>query len=325
MPTLQEAIALVHNPSTNTLSLEVLPVPRPVNSDEHLIRVHAVALTNGELAWPEPATQEHPIPGYEVAGVVELAPADSPFPQGTAVYARTGFARPGSSRPLTIARTSELGRKPANISWEEAATVPLSGLTAWQALFVHGGLLPPDGFEARQENVGKRVFITAAAGGVGIWAVQLAKLAGAYVVGTCGPSNVDFVSSLGVDEVFDYTKTDLASWTKTRERRFDLIVDCVGGQTLEQAWTCAAEGGLVISVATPARLRKPAAGIAANVRDAWFIVEADSSQLEKITTLLEKGKAKAIFDSVFELVDYMPAFEKVRGGHVRGKVVLKIS
>ena len=321
----KEASALVHTPGDNSLHLETLHIPSPAQGDDHLIRVRAVAITNGELAWPEPASQQIPIPGYEVAGTVVVAPPESPYAPGAEVYARTAFDRQGSARIFTIARTAELALKPRNLSWEEAATVPLSALTAWQALFVHGGLTPPGVSGAGEANAGKRLLVTAAAGGVGIWAVQLARSSGIHVVGTSGASNLEFVRQLGADDVLDYKNLDLALWAAARpDQRFDLVLDCVGGPTLKAAWACAAPGGLVISVALPAHLQRPATGVADGVRSLWFIVDADSSQLNKITRLIEDGSALAFYDSAFDLEDYGQAFDRVRGGHLRGKVVLRL-
>src|SRR3569833_3855942 len=129
----ETAPALVHIPSSHTLSLQSLPVPPASNPDEHLIREHAVALTNGELEWPEPATQARPIPGYEASGTVVRAPAGSAFAAGAEEYARPGFDRQGSARTYSVALGTALGRTPRGLGWEAAATVPLSALTAWQA------------------------------------------------------------------------------------------------------------------------------------------------------------------------------------------------
>ena len=322
------APALVHNPQDHTLSIHSLPVPTPIGPDEHLLVVQAVALTNGELSWPEPAAvSPYSVPGYEVSGTVVSAPLDSPFRPGTAVYARTAFERPGSARVYSIARTAELGRKPDNISWEAAATVPLSALTAWQALFDHGGLLAPaDEPSSASQNRSKRILITAAAGGVGLWAVQLAKLAGAgCVIGTCGPANIDFVQGLGADEVVDYTVVpDLGQWIGGKER-FDLVLDCVGGRTLEQAWLCVKDSGMLISIVQPPEIKRPQSGVSNAIRSKFFIVKANGKQLERITTLIELGKCRTFVDSVFALEEFQQAFQKVHGGHVRGKVVLSIA
>jgi len=127
---------------------------------------------------------------------------NSPFKVGDEVYGRTNFYRSGCAAEYAIGRTEELALKAKNLSWVEAATVPLSALTAWQAIFVQAGI----GDFSTEVYRGKRILITAASGGVGMWVV---RLAGAEVVGTCGPCNVDFVRSLGATEVIDYTKTDL--------------------------------------------------------------------------------------------------------------------
>ncbi|KAI0123016.1 hypothetical protein BJ170DRAFT_122322 [Xylariales sp. AK1849] len=321
-------LTLLHNPQTYTLSLTLQPVPLPVpNSEQHLLRIRAIALTRNELTWPEPlAATPSPIPGYEISGTVLLAPPSSPFQRGSEVIARTSFERPGNAREYGIALTGELGLKPKRLAWEEAATVPLSALTAWQGLFVHGGVVAPgEHAAAKEENSGKRVLVTAAAGGVGIFAVQLAKLAGAYVVGTCGPENLEFVYSLGADEVLNYRETDLDSWAQEDDcRKFDLVLDCVGGRTLEQVWKTTKKGGMVISVAEPAEGKIPKDGVAEDVRSKWFIVEADGEHLGRLTKLIEEGKCKVVFDSAFSLEDYEKAFEKVQGGHARGKVVLRI-
>lgn len=319
------APALTHDLETHTLYIKTLPVPATTNPEEHLIEVKATALTNGELTWPEPATVSPAIPGYEVSGTVIHAPAKSPFPVGSEVYARTGFERQGNARQYSVALTGELGHKPENLSWAEAATVPLSALTAWQALFVHASFAPPGTDLAR--NAAKRVLITAAAGGVGVWAIQLARVAGiGEIVGTCGPTNIEFVKSLGAHEVVDYTRhKDLSVWVNGRdEDKFDLVIDGVGGAGLEQAWMCVKDGGLLISIVMPPDGKKPSSGVGEDVKGLFFIVEADGGQLEKITGLIEKGECRAVVDSEYRLEDYQKAFEKVKAGRLRGKVVLTL-
>ncbi|EXM16639.1 Polyketide synthase, enoylreductase domain [Fusarium oxysporum f. sp. vasinfectum] len=324
-----DAEALVYDKATRSLVVKTLPVPKATGPEDHLLRVHAVALTNGELAWPEPLEFPDPVPGYELAATVITAPPKSPFTPGTEVYARTNFERLGSARPFSIATTAELGHKPANLSWEEAATVPLSALTAWQALFVHGGLVAPDFQdldEVRAKNAGRRVLITAAAGGVGLWLVQLARLAGAYVIGTCGSANVDFVIELGAHEVLDYGTTNLATWAgeDPTARKFDLGLDCVGQTTLEQVWSVTRSGGKVISIVDEPGKAKPTT-VDADVNSLFFIVEANSEQLDRISKLIEAGTCKAFVDSVFDLRDGAKAMEKLNGRRLRGKVVLRIT
>jgi NADPH:quinone reductase-like Zn-dependent oxidoreductase len=153
------------------------------------------------------------------------------------------------------------------------------------------------------------VLVTAGAGGVGIWAVQLARLAGVeYIVTTCGPTNIDFVKSLGAHEVRDYTSS--SGYLSGCGESFDLVLDCVGGSTLETAWTCAKPGGRVISVAIPANLKRPNIGVATGVQTVWFIVAASSDQLEKITELIELGFCKTAVDSIFAWTSLRKRFPK---------------
>lgn len=320
-----KAAALTHDPKSHNLIIKTIPTPTTTNPNEHLIDVKAVSITNGELTWPEPAACSPTIPGYEVSGVVLSSPANSPFSLGSEIYARTSFDRPGNARPYSLALTHELGHKPKTLSWAQAATVPLSALTAWQALFVHGVFAPPDG--DLEQNSAKRALITAAAGGVGIWAVQLARVANVgEIIGTSGPGNVEFVRSLGATEVVDYTKDrDLSVWVDGRnDAKFDLVIDSVGGAGLEQAWMCVKDGGVLISLVMPPDARKPSSGVGKDVKGVFFIVEADGSQLEKITALIERGECRAVVDSEYSLGNYEKAFEKLKAGHLTGKVVLML-
>ncbi|KAH7401495.1 alcohol dehydrogenase [Pyrenochaeta sp. MPI-SDFR-AT-0127] len=311
-----------------TLGLDVSH-PEPTSADSpnsYIIKTKATALTRGELTWPEPLTPAIPVPGFDFAGVVLAVPATlgaKAFQPGDEVYGLTyPFSEKGNARDITVADEREMSLKPKKLSWEEAAAIPLSALSAWQGLFTHGKLNGPrDG-----EKYGKRVLVTAASGGVGIWAVQLAHRAGTNVVGTCGPSNVDFVKKLGADIVLDYSKNDLLRWVNEdwESRAFDVVMDCVGGQTLTDAWQCAKKGGIVISVAEPPNPRKPVGGVAEGVEGVWFIVEAKRDQLEEITSLIEEGKCRGEVDRVYELEQWEEAFERLEGGHARGKVVLRV-
>jgi NADPH:quinone reductase-like Zn-dependent oxidoreductase len=319
--------ALVRAGSSKTLMLDTTH-SEPTNNDfpnSYIIKVNATALTRGELAWPEPLEPDTPIPGYDLAGIVTAIPStpvSKAYKIGDEVYGLTSFGRKGNARELTVADEREINFKPKNLTWEEAATVPLSALSAFQSLFVHGKLNSP----GTGGNEGKRVLVTAASGGVGIWAVQLAHQAGINVVGTCGPTNVNFVKSLGADTVLDYTKTDLLTWVNEdpEHRGFDLVVDCIGGQTLTDAWKCARQGGRVISIAEPADSKKPKDGSAEGVQSVWFIVESDRVQLGQITNLIEQGKCKGQIDRVFALEQWKEAFERLEEGHAKGKVILRM-
>ncbi len=194
------------------------PVPSPdASKGEHLIRVHTIALCKGELDWPalfpDYIFAENPekvvIPGYDVAGTVVTAPPDSKFKPGDEVFARTKTTRAGNYREYSICRSKELAKKPSNLSWAEAASIPVSAITAWQALFDHAGV---DGFEDSNAK-GKTVLVIAAAGSVGIWLVQLARMAGLHVIAQVGSAeNEQLVKKLGAAEVIDYHATSLKAW-----------------------------------------------------------------------------------------------------------------
>jgi NADPH:quinone reductase-like Zn-dependent oxidoreductase len=172
--------------------------------------------------------------------------------------------------------------------------------------------------------------VNGASGGTGVWIVQLAKLAGAQVVGTCGPSNVDFVRSLGANTVINYRTTDLAKWAgEDSHNKVDLVIDCSGGKSLENAWKAVRGGGLVITIVPPADGNynsnpSPPEGVSKTIKGKFFVMEPDGAQLEQCTKWIEEGKAKAVVDSVWEFEDYKKAFERVDSGHARGKVVLKV-
>jgi NADPH:quinone reductase-like Zn-dependent oxidoreductase len=317
--------ALIRTGSSKTLTLDTAH-PESTSSDfpdKYIIEVRATALTRGELTWPEPQEPDVPIPGYDLAGVVVAVPSTqklNTYKIGDEVYGLTSFGAKGNARELTVADERELTLKPKSLSWEEAAAIPLSALSAFQGLFVHGNLNGP----GQGGNKDKRVLVTAASGGVGLWAIQLARQAGLTVVGTCGPSNVTFVKDLGADIVLDYTKTDLLAWVNEDPnlRSFDVVLDCIGGETLKNAWKCARKDGKVISIAEPANAKKPDDGVAVGVEGVWFIVESDAGQLGQITTLIEQGKCRGQVDQVFALEQWREAFERLEGGHTKGKVVL---
>lgn len=218
-----------------------------------------------------------------------------------------------------IARTSELARKPPGLSWEEAATVPLSAITAWQVLFEHGrvkGIGDPDA-------KGKSILVTAAAGGVGVWLVQLARAAGLHVIAQIGSKeNEKFVRELGAAETINYKETSLKDWAD-QGGRADIVMDSLGGKTLEECWYAVKEGGLLISIVKATDETKPP-GFDRDVRDLFFIMRPDGKQLAEIANLLEKSQCQPILDSVWELEDYEKAFQKLDEGHARGKIVIRV-
>ena len=314
------------------LILAKLPIQQAKEgTDEHLIRVYATAPCGGELLWVRDFPQivlpgKVGVPCYDLSGVVVTAPASSPFQPGAEIYTRTDAGRTGNAREYTIALTSELALKPKNLSWEEAASVPLSAFTAYQALFEHGGLSPGWNDEAgKLENSKKRVLITTSSGAVGVWLVQLAKIAGVKdIIGLAGPNNVDFAKSLGVTEVINYKQQSLGAWAAAGNPKVDLIIDLLGNQTLADAWTAVKDGGVLISIREPPENRKPKENAPKDVANHFFIMKPEGWQLKEIAKLLENGEARAVVDSVWNLEEFKEAFAKSESGHARGKVIIKV-
>jgi NADPH:quinone reductase-like Zn-dependent oxidoreductase len=322
------AKTLTFDPATSTLQLTSKPPPEvDLSRNDHLIRVQTTALCARELRWPtlfpEAIYSDNPsgqvTPGYDLAGTVLVSPPGSPFQPGDEIYARTRPSRPGNSREYTIARTEEMALKPHRLGWEEAATLPLSAITAWQVLFEHGGvrgLNDPD-------SKGKRILVTAAAGGVEVWLVQLARIAGLDVVAQVGSeTNETFVRELGAVETINYKEISLKEWAD-KGGRADIVVDSLGGTTLEECWYGAKDGGILISIAEPTEGKKPP-GLGRDVKSLFFIMRPEGKHLAEISKLLENSSCCPVLDSVFELEEYEKAFQKLEEGHARGKIVIRV-
>jgi NADPH:quinone reductase-like Zn-dependent oxidoreductase len=331
LPKTQKAV--IFNLTTNALSLTTSsPVPAPGN-EEHVIKVHSTAITNGELTWA-PFTNwpnEH-IPCFDVAGTILSLVPGSKFKIGDKIYGRIAAGREGSAREFATILPSEAALVPRNLGMQEAASVPMSAHTAWQAVFEQGLLcstfsnapyVSSSGEVVGSQAKGKRVLILNAAGGVGLFATQFAKLAGAFTVGTASGKNEGFVKELGADEVLDYTKTTVQAWVgEGEDKKFDLVFDCVGGKSMLDGWTAVKENGTYISVVPG--FKEPEGGAPAGVRSKWFVMEARGPELEGIGRFIEKGLVKTWVDSVWKIEEYAQAFAKTASGHARGKVVFSI-
>ncbi|KAL4963857.1 NADP-dependent oxidoreductase [Aspergillus stella-maris] len=313
------------DPHSTDLILTTVPTPTPEpNTTEHLIKVQAISPCNGELLWPPhfpPSQTRTFIPCPDFAGTVVSAPDDSPFQPESEVYTRANYLRNGAGSEYTLATTDELALCPKGLSWAERAAIPLSSLTAWQALFVHCEIGGIDSGNWKK----KKVLVTGASGGVGAWVVQLAKLVGAKVIGTCGGDNVGFVKGLGCEEVLDYRATDMKTWAEGLEERVDVVIDCVGKKSLADAWWAVKDGGLMLSIFQSPNTARPDECEVKDVKDIFFIMEPNGEHLAAITKLVEEGKCRGFVDSVYPLEKFEEAFEKVGTGHAKGKVVVELS
>ncbi|KAM3066668.1 hypothetical protein ACMFMG_002380 [Clarireedia jacksonii] len=334
----ETAVALLQ-PSIHSPDLILTHLPPPTLSNlppsSHLIRIHATSPCSGELTWAANFPSVIPsnklqIPCYDLAGIVVSAPVDSKFPPGTKVWARTSAGRSGNAREFSVALEEELARVPEGLGWDEAASMPLSALTAWQALFEgdKGGLSAPGEGEGRDIGNGKKsVLIDAASGGVGVMLVQIAKAAGVgRVIGVCSTANVELVKGLGADEVIDYRKIGIEEYFASDggREKVDVAIDMLGGKSLERCWKVVGKRGRVVSVRELPQGRKPEEGVEEGIHGMFFIMECLGWQLELFGKLVEEGKVKAVMDSVWKLEEYEKAFERVDSGHARGKVIIRV-
>jgi NADPH:quinone reductase-like Zn-dependent oxidoreductase len=298
---------------SEALVYEDAPVPKIAKGDA-LIRVRAAAITPTELTWNSTFTTSDGkdrlpvVPSFEVSGIVQEVASDvSDLSVGDVVHGLLDFWRDGAAAEYVAARAAHLAPKPRSLDHVHAAAVPLSGLTAWQALFDHANL-----------SAGDHVLIHGAAGGVGTWAVQFAHWRGAYVIGTASRSKQAFLHELGADEVLDYTAVRF----EDKIRGVDLILDTVGGETLERSWGILRRGGVLVTVAGDAPEEKAAKH---GVRGVSFLVQPNRTQLIQIAQLIDGGTVRPIVEAVYPLSRAREAYERGLQGHNRGKLVLQVS
>jgi NADPH:quinone reductase-like Zn-dependent oxidoreductase len=300
---MMQAIRLHAAGGPDALSLDEIEVPRP-GPGEALVRVHAAAITRDELEWP--LDRLPAIPSYEVSGTVAGIGSDvADVAVGDAVFALTLFDRDGAAAEYIAVAARLLARKPRALGHVASSAVPLAALSAWQGLFDEGGLQP-----------GERVVITGAAGGVGQFATQLARLHGGHVIGTASRRNVELASKLGAHEVLDHADTGFAQALD----RVDLVFDTVGGGVLVRSAAALRDGGRVVSVA-----EEPPATLGERIGARYFVVEPNRAQLTELARLADDGLLRPEIDSVFPLSDARAAFARSMAPAKRGKVVLRVA
>ena len=308
--------------------LALADIARPVHSEEEvLVRVHSAGLDRGawhimtgkpylgRLAFGLRAPKD-PVLGSEVAGTVDaVGSAVTRFVPGDEVY---GFAK-GSFAEYAVTRETRLAAKPNNLTFEQAAAVPVSGATALQALTDAGRLQP-----------GETVLVIGASGGVGSYAVQIAKALGGVVTGVASSGKLDLVRSLGADHVLDYTRDDYADGST----RYDLVVDIGGNPTLSRlrraltasgtAVITGGEEGGPFSGGMNRQLRAVALSPFLRQRLTMFIAKQRSSDLERLTALIETEQVIPSVDRTYRLPEAADAMRRLEAGDVRGKLVISI-
>lgn len=307
-----KAIRIHQRGGPESLVYEDAPIPK-LQTGDALVRVYAMAITPAELTWDETykardgGSRLPSIPGHDVAGVVEqVAPGVGETKVGDPVYALTDFTRDGSAAEYVAVHAADLAPKPQTLDFERAAAVPLSGLTAWQALFDHAAL-----------TSGQRVLIHGASGGVGSYAVQLARWRGAHVIATASPTNFEFAKKLGANEIVDYTSTRF----ETRVREIDVVLDTIGGDTLERSWGVLRPGGMMVTLPAPP---PPNKAEESNVRSVFFIVQRNRAELIEIGKLVDAGVLRPSLATVLPLQQAQQAFRQGASGHNRGKIILQV-
>jgi alcohol dehydrogenase len=318
------------------LHLTDLPMPE-LRDDEVLVQVHAAGvnvldakLRSGEFKLILPYRTPFVL-GHDVAGVVvSVGNRVRLFQPGDAVYARPDDFRIGTFAEFVAVKEASLALKPQHLTMEEAASIPLVALTAWQALV-----------DKAQLTQGQKVFIQAGSGGVGTFAIQLAKHLGASVATTTSTGNVAWVKDLGADVVIDYTKDNF----EDRLSGYDLVLNSQDGKTLKKSLRVLKPGGKLISISGP-----PDPAFADAIKAPWFVkqvmrllslgtrkaakrlrldysflfMKASGSQLRQITALMESGAIRPVVDKIFPFESTNEALAYVESGRAKGKVVIKV-
>ena len=288
-----------------------IPPPEP-GEGELLVRIRAAGVTPTELHWyptthaKDGTQRKGAVPGHEFSGVVAaLGKNTRGFEVGQDVYGMSDWFVDGATAEFCVTQAQSIAPKPATLSHQAAATVPIGALTAWQGLFERAKMQP-----------GERVLVQGGAGAVGLFAVQLAHLHGAHVIATASQNNLKLVAELGADQVIDYK----ASRFEDRSGKVDVVFDTVGGDTLDRSWSTLNAGGRLVTIASDLPENADQ-----RVKDAFFIVEPNQKQLREVAGLLDSGKLKTYVNAVVPFDEASDAYSgEVRGELGYGKVVIVI-
>ena len=286
------------------------PEPGP---NDVLVKVAAASVNpvDGKITSGYGGPSPRPLPhvlGRDCAGTVaKLGSAVMAFKVGDEVYGVADPSRWGSHAEYVALPAATLALKPAGLSDMDAGSLPIAGLSAWAGLITTGKLAK-----------GQRVLIHAGAGGVGSFAVQLAKHLGAYVAATAGSKNVEFVGSLGADQVIDYTKIDFS----TAIEDIDLVFDLIGGDVRFKSFAVLKPGGVISHISVPPMKQAPPRS---DVEVKPAPVKYDAALLDRLSALVKSKAVQPVVTEVFAFSDALKAFEHVMTGHARGKVMLDMT
>jgi NADPH:quinone reductase-like Zn-dependent oxidoreductase len=298
--------------SADMLIYEDVPRPTP-QAGEVLVRVCATSINPVDWKIREgrignKSTQKLPvILGMDLAGVVEtVGPGVTTLQPGQEIYGVADTSRSGAYAEYAIASVDAIAPKPLSLSYTDAASVPVVAMTAWQALFEKCNL-----------SAGQKVLIHAAAGGVGTFAIQLAKWKRAFTIGTTSAANMDFVSSLGADTVVDYKSTPF----ETVVEDIDVVFDPLGGTTRSRSWSVLKAGGTLVTIVGPFPPETPNQ----RVKAVGVGMHPSTSLLNEIAALLDTRQVRACVEQVFPLTEIRQAQALSQNGHARGKIAIEVA
>ena len=313
MPTTMKAAVIHQYGGPEVLKYEDIPRPEP-KGYELLVRVIAAGVNpvdgmvrsgmfdkEGKRAFPI-------VLGGDIAGIVEkIGSKVTKFKVGDPVFAYVSSDDSGGYAQYSLVMEREATPKPKSLTYVEAAAVPTVALTAWQALV-----------DSAKLAAGQTVLIHGGSGGVGSFAIQIAKARGAKVVATASTANQDFLKQLGADVAIDYTKQKFEDVAKN----VDVVLDAIGGDTLARSYGVVKKDGIIVSlVARPKQAELEKHGI----RGSTLNAEPNSEELAEVGKLIDEGKIKVIVSQTFPLSEAVKAQEQVATGHTRGKIVLKVA
>ena len=298
-----QAVVMHETGGPEVLSHEEAERPEP-GDGEVLIRVRAVSVNPVDWKYRR-GFVDRPLPavlGSDVSGTVESSRAEG-FAEGDEVF---GMVASGGYAEFATASAAAIATKPGGVTHEQAAAIPVAGMTAWQALFDRGGL-----------ERGQRALIAGAAGGVGHFAVQFARHAGVRAIGTGSGRNRDFVLGLGAEEYVDYTEQEVGEAVSD----VDVAFDTVGGETTESLLPAVREGGILVTIAAaPPEEAAQQRGVRAEL----LVMSPSSEQLARIAELVAAGDVRVEIAEAIPFAEIQRAHELSESGHTRGKLVLTL-
>lgn len=312
-----KAIIIEQPGGVNQLIYTEIEKPKAA-ATEVLIKVKAISINPvdvktraGKGVYGRIKTEDPLIIGWDIAGVVEsVGTAVTKFKVGDEVFGMVNFPGHGKAyAEYVVAPENQLAFKPSNVSFEEAAASTLVALTAWQALVKNANV-----------QAGQKVLVHAAAGGVGHFAVQIAKYLGAEVTGTSSAKNKDFVLSLGTDAHIDYHNYD---W-ESHPEEFDFVLDTIGGDNIDHSILVTKKGGSVISIPTGLNEAVTEKAEAKGVKGYFILVQSNGEDVQQIASLLEKGEIKATVQQILPFAEMKQAHLQVETGRTVGKIVVKV-